>query len=98
MNTTTNEIVDDIPKGVLVLALLVNGLEGIIFFVCGIICLLNAEGLWLGVTAGILMIVYGALSIYYAIGPNRKKIAEMSVVSTVANMKPSELFEEDDEK
>lgn len=96
MNTNTNEIANEIPRKTLILALLVNGLEGIIFFVCGIICLLNATGLWWGCVAGILMIVYGALSIYYAVGPNRKKIAEMSVVSTVTNMKPSELFEEDD--
>ena len=98
MSDTTNAIRNDIPRKTVIAALLVNGLEGIIFFVCGVICLLNVEGLWWGVTAGILMMFYGALAIYYSVGPNRKKIVEESVVATVTNMKPSELFEEDDVK
>lgn len=65
---------EQLPKKVYIRIVLLNLIEGIIFFIAGVICMLNTGSVWLGYVTGGLLFLFALADIYAAIGPNRKEL------------------------
>lgn len=65
---------EQLPKKVYISIVLLNLFEGIIFFLAGVLCLLNTGAFGLGYVTGGLLFLFALADIYAAIGPNRKEI------------------------
>lgn len=78
---------DQLPKKIYAGIIFWNMLEGIIFFLAGVICLLNAGAVGLGYVTGALLFLYAIADIYAMIGPNSKEIIDGAIVSQVFNKK-----------
>lgn len=85
---------EQLPKKVYISIILLNLIEGIIFFLAGVICMLNTGSVGLGYVTGGLLFLFALADIYAAIGPNRKEIIHNAFEYQMLNKK---LFNQNEE-
>lgn len=78
---------NQIPKKIYIGVILWNMLEGIIFFLAGVICLMNSGTVTLGYVAGAMLFLYAIADMYAFIGPNRHEIIDAAIVGQLTNKK-----------
>jgi len=86
---------NEMPKPVYYGVYVWNLIEGIVMFIAGVLCILNAGAVGLGHVAGGLLVVYAIADLYAVLGPSHKEIINAGVKAQVLNTKIGENEEEE---